>query len=235
MELDIQTKSNLKQLGFEMSEETDQFLENLAPQFGYTSMGYGTTYDDGTKGLLISMDEDHNQYNNGTYMLHKLKDGKLVMEVIVPNNKDRGDLIQKHVDEIVNHVDGMDLSDLQIYDQAEMWGFVLAQAVVKPLTDSIYPNAGTDLQEKVKRARFINLFMPRFLANIAHLYAGDDQMKEEAVNSEPYVLKLMIDSNTDKKDPDIAHPTNSDKAKSNHTEDEPKASEAATDEKKADK
>ena len=40
---------------------------------------------------------------------------------------------------------------------------------------------------------FTNLYMPRTLAHIAHIYAGSETLKEQAVNSDPYLFKLAID------------------------------------------
>lgn len=190
MELPQIAKDNLKQLGYEIEPVESGELFDMVPSIGYEAFGFGTTYEDGSKGVLMTLPEDKNKYNDGIYMLRKLDGGQIVMEVIVPNSKDKGNLIMTLSDDITNHATGLDMSDIEIFDQAELWGFTLANAVVKPLAKSMFP------EDKAKQERFVMLYMPRFLSNIAHMYAGDDKLFEEGVNSEPYVVKMMIDQYT---------------------------------------
>lgn len=190
MEISKQALDNLKQLGYEIHPVTDGELNDLVPRIGYESYGLGTDYDDGTKGVLMHLPENANKYNNGVYMLHKLAGGEIVMEVIVPNDRDKGALVQKFVDQISNHIDGLDTFDLTVFDYTEIFGLVLANSVVKPLAKTLFPD------DKLKQAKFADLYMPRFLSNMAHMYVGDGKLFEEGVNSEPYVVKIMIDNVT---------------------------------------
>ena len=190
MEISKQALDNLKQLGYEIHPVTDGELNDLVPRIGYESYGWGTDYDDGTKGVLMHLPENANKYNNGVYMLHKLAGGEIVMEVIVPNDRDKGALVQKFVDQISNHIDGLDTFDLTVFDYTEIFGLVLANSVVKPLAKTLFPD------DKLKQAKFADLYMPRFLSNMAHMYVGDGKLFEEGVNSEPYVVKIMIDNAT---------------------------------------
>lgn len=190
MEISKQALDNLKQLGYEIHPVTDGELNDLVPRIGYESYGLGTDYDDGTKGVLMHLPENANKYNNGVYMLHKLAGGEIVMEVIVPNDRDKGALVQKFVDQISNHIDGLDTFDLTVFDYTEIFGLVLANSVVKPLAKTLFPD------DKLKQAKFADLYMPRFLSNMAHMYVGDGKLFEEGVNSEPYVVKIMIDNAT---------------------------------------
>lgn len=192
MKLSDKTKEALKKLNYTVTEITSGELHDMAPSLGYESMGYGTTYKDGTTGLLIRFPEPRNKYNNGVYMLHKLEKGEIVLEVIEPNTKDKGNMIMHLVDDISNHIDGMDMFDMQVFDYTEMYGYVIANTVIKPLAKTLFPN------DKVKQEHFTMLYLPRFLANVAYQYTGSDNIYEEGVNSEPYVLKMMIDQETDK-------------------------------------
>lgn len=197
MSLTPEIKSACEQLGYELYETEDTELAYLIKQFGYTPYGYGTTYDGGVKGELMTLPEDKNKYNNGVYMLIRQDDGATVMETIVPNTRDKGDMIQRAVDSVVTHVKGMDMDDFQLFDHAEMWGYIIAETTLKPLAHSLFPN--DTAEHKAKRESFVFLAMPRLLVNTAHLYVGDDFVEEERVNSEPYVIKMMIDQQTDKK------------------------------------
>ena len=190
MEISKQALDNLKQLGYEIHPVTDGELNDLVPSIGYESYGWGTDYDDGTKGVLMHLPDNANKYNNGVYMLHKLAGGEIVMEVIVPNDRDKGALIQQFTDQISNYIDGLDTFDLTVFDYTEIFGLVLANSVVKPLAKTLFPD------NKLKQAKFTDLYMPRFLSNMAHMYVGDGKLFEEGVNSEPYVVKIMIDNAT---------------------------------------
>lgn len=204
MTLTPEVKSACEQLGYELYKTENTLLSTLIKQFGYQPLGYGTTYDNGVQGELMTLPEDINKYNNGVYMLMRQEDGATVMETIVPNNRDKGDMIQRAVDSITTHVKGMDMDDFQLFDHVEMWGYVIAETTLKPLAQSLYPENNTDTPEekalkKAKRERFVLLAMPRVLVNMAHYYTGDDAMvEEERVNSEPYVIKMMIDQETNK-------------------------------------
>lgn len=194
MEITSQIKENIKHLGYEMEPISSGKLYDMVPSLGYESYGIGINYPDGTKGVLMSLPEDKNEYNNGVYILRELPKGEIVMEVIVPNSKDKGDLILKSVDTLTTSYLGMNVEDLQLFDMIEIWGHVIAETTLKPLAKSLFPN------DETKRERFVLLYMPRLLSNAAHMFVGDDTLMEEAVNSEPYVVKMMIDQQTDTSD-----------------------------------
>lgn len=213
MELTPEIKSNCEQLGYEVYPTKDTYLSQLAKQFGYQPLGYGAKHKEGVvsmsegsiEGELITLPEGQNKYNNGVYLFIRQDDGATVMQTIVPNTQDKGDMIQKAVDSITTHIKGMDMEDFQLFDYVEMWGYVIAETTLKPLAKSLYPDDKQDTPEekalkKSKREQFVFLSMPRVLVNTAHYYVGDEQMaEEERVNSEPYVIKMMIDQETDKK------------------------------------
>lgn len=191
MEITAQLKKNIEHLGYEIEPTPNGKLNDMIPQLGYETFGIGINYKDGTKGVLMALPEDKNQYNNGVYILREMTKGEIVMEVIVPNTKDKGNLIMKSVDIIETAVSEMNSEDLQLFDMIEIWGHVIANTTLKPLAKALFPN------DEKKRERFVLLYMPRLLSNTAHMFVGDDQLMEEAVNSEPYVLKMMIDQKTD--------------------------------------
>lgn len=191
IELDKQVIANLQTLKYELEEVTSGELFDMAPSIGYNALGYGTTYKDGTKGILMEPDGDLKIYNNGTYMLHKMQGGEIVMEVINQNTANKGDLIQKISDEITTKINGMDLLNLNTFDFTEIFGNVVADIVIKPLATTLFPD------NPEKQERFALLYLPKFLANTAYLYAGNEHVMEEGVNSEPYVLKMNIDQVTD--------------------------------------
>jgi len=204
MTLAPEITSACKQLGYELYKTENTVLTNLIKQFGYEPLGYGTTYDNGVQGELMTLPEETSKYNNGVYMLIRQEDGATVMETIVPNNRDKGNMIQQAVDAITTQVKGMNMDDFQLFDYVEMWGYVIAETTLKPLAKTLYPDQPNDTSEEkalkqAKRERFVLLAMPRTLVNMAHYYTGDQAMvEEERVNSEPYVIKMMIDQETNK-------------------------------------
>lgn len=190
MELTELIEQNIEHMGYTTEPISGGELYDMVPQLGYESYGVGVTYPDNSKGILMALPEDKNKYNNGVYILRKMPEGEIVMEVIVPNTNDKGDLISKTVDTLVTSYTGIDTEDLQIFDIIEVWGHVIAETTLKPLSKSLFPN------DAEKRERFVLLYMSRLLSNTAHMFVGDDSLLEEAVNSEPYVLKMMIDQGT---------------------------------------
>ena len=191
MKITTQITSNIEHLGYEMEPISSGKLYDMVPSLGYESYDIGINYPDGTKGVLMTLPADKNKYNNGVYILRELSKGEIVMEVVVPNTNDKGDLILKSVDTLKTAYLGMNTEDLQLFDMIEIWGHVIAETTLKPLAKSLFPN------DEAKRERFVLLYMPRLLSNAAHMFIGNDELMEEAVNSEPYVLKMMIDQQTD--------------------------------------
>ena len=191
MKITTQITSNIEHLGYEMEPISSGKLYDMVPSLGYESYDIGINYPDGTKGVLMALPVDKNKYNNGVYILRELSKGEIVMEVVVPNTNDKGDLILKSVDTLKTAYLGMNTEDLQLFDMIEIWGHVIAETTLKPLAKSLFPN------DEAKRERFVLLYMPRLLSNAAHMFIGNDELMEEAVNSEPYVLKMMIDQQTD--------------------------------------
>ncbi len=191
MKITTQITSNIEHLGYEMEPISSGKLYDMVPSLGYESYDIGINYPDGTKGVLMALPADKNKYNNGVYILRELSKGEIVMEVVVPNTNDKGDLILKSVDTLKTAYLGMNTEDLQLFDMIEIWGHVIAETTLKPLAKSLFPN------DEAKRERFVLLYMPRLLSNAAHMFIGNDELMEEAVNSEPYVLKMMIDQQTD--------------------------------------
>ncbi len=54
-------------------------------------------------------------------------------------------------------------------------------------------NNGTYMYHKNKsQQHFTMIYMSRFLAHIAQIHAGDKNIREEAVNSDPYLFKMAM-------------------------------------------
>jgi hypothetical protein len=186
MELNKEILENSKQLGYELKETTEHEYDSAARSIGYEPLGYYNIYDDKSEGILVQLPAGQNKYNNGTYMYHKNNDGQIVLEVVVPNTANKGDLIRHLVGEISTFVENLDTSDLDTYDFAEIYGFVIANTVVKHLASSLFP------EDKKSQQHFTMIYMSRFLAHIAQIHAGDKNIREEAVNSDPYLFKMAM-------------------------------------------
>lgn len=184
---------NCKKLNINLQLLDNPEISTMARSMAYEPSNYGAIYSDGTQGILVKLPEEKNTYNNGVYMLHLAKDTatpdaySYILEVIVPNSNDRSGLIRKTIGDITMMIENLDTSDLDVYDFANIYGTVIANTVVKHLARSLYPD------QKDKQIVFTNLYLSRFLAHTAHIYAGSEQLKEETVNSDPYLFKLAID------------------------------------------
>lgn len=173
-------------------------LINAAKSRGWQSLDYGVDYQDQSKGLLVRLSKENDQYDNGIYLLHQFnpdpKTGKapLMLEVVIPNSRDKSKLIKKTIDQITNFIDGLDTSDLRVFDYNQIFAYVIANAVVKPLAKEYFPG------DLAKRARFQVMYMIRFLSDTASFYGGQDDIQEELINASPYTIKMLIDQYSDK-------------------------------------
>lgn len=192
MEVTNEIEVAIKTLGYTLEPITEGEVYDLVPSLGYESYDVGYHYPDGTTGVLMRLPEKDRQYNNGVYMLRKMTGGEVVMEVIIPNTASKGDLIYQLVNDIVSHIAGLNMEDMTIYNHIEMWGHIISKVSLHPLAQALYPN------DKAKADRFEMLYLPRMLSNMAHIKLADDPPQEEMVDTEPYVLKMMIDQETQK-------------------------------------
>lgn len=142
-----------------------------------------------TRGPLVAMAD--REYNNGIYLLQKEGDTAL-LQVLRPNTKDKSPLITQVIEQLDNAFAQIDVSQLEIYDLTQVYAHVLANQVVKPLAKQFYPH------EKTQQMKYVHLYFSRFLANVARYYAGDIALAEEAVNSEPYLVKTLLNTSKGK-------------------------------------
>ena len=208
MELTKEILENLQTLDLVAEPGEPEFLKQSAINLGYESLKHKVKYKDNSEGLIVQMGEQARKYNNGVYILRHLKDkdgkGSLVLEIVVPNSKSKQNLITRKVDQINTFLDELDTSDLQVYDYAEVLGYVINDWVVKPLAKSLFP--GDSELSKLKRTRFSMLYLSRFMYHSAMINAGTKVINEELVNAEPFTIKQMIEHQTkEKNNKDIAY------------------------------
>ena len=170
---DPQTVSQLLELALSMGYEP--ICEEVDVDGELTLVPYGT--DDA---ILIQLRQDINKYNNGVYFYKQINDA-YVLEVLIPNTADKGPLVHNAVASIENYIATLEVADLDVYDVTKVFSHVLA--------NSVFP------ESELRQRHFVDIYFPRFLANIARYHLGDSQLREETVNTEPFVVKLMIEGN----------------------------------------
>ena len=136
------------------------------------------------RGPLISMIDTTN--NNGIYILRK-EGNAYLLEVIIPNNIDKSTHITNILQTMDNSLNAIDVSDLEVYDLTVVYGHLVVNQVIKPLARALFPD------NELKQSHFVDVYLPRFLANAARYYIGDSSLLEETVNSEPHVVKIMME------------------------------------------
>lgn len=185
-ELYERLSQNLKTLDVTLSEDniSDEEREMIYG-FGYTTVKSPKDKELSTpRGPLIMMLDI--QYNNGIYILHKENDAYM-LEVVKPNDIDKSNLITTITNTMDNLLSQVNVSDLEIYDLTQVYAHLVVNQVIEPLSKHLFPN------NELKQKHFIDLYLPRFMANATRYYIGDSTLKEEAVNSEPHAAKLMIE------------------------------------------
>lgn len=187
MEVTKEIRLACKELGFHVEKYESHRLDSAAKSLGYEPLGYSNTYDDKSEGIIVALPEGKNRFNNGVYMMHQTSNGQILLEVIQASTADKSQLIKHLIGQITTFVENQDTSDLDVYDFAEIYGFVIANTVIKHLAVSLYP------MDVENQKHFTMLYLSRFLAHVAQIHAGDPDIREEAVNSDPYMFKMAID------------------------------------------
>ena len=170
-ELYERLSQNLKTLDVTLSED------NISDEEREMIYGFGYTTVKSPKDI---------QYNNGIYILRK-EDDAYMLEVVKPNDIDKSNLITTITNTMDNLLSQVNVSDLEIYDLTQVYAHLVVNQVIEPLSKHLFPN------NELKQKHFIDLYLPRFMANATRYYIGDSTLKEEAVNSEPHAAKLMIE------------------------------------------
>lgn len=175
-------EKNLKELEIKLVDvELTEHERGVITSFGYAEVEYDKILNT-ERGPLVMIDTVH---NDGIYILRH-EDNVYMLEVVKPNTIDKSTLINKTIQAMDNLLNQVDVVDLEVYDLTRVYSHVLTNQVIKPLAKHMFPT------DELKQHKFINVYLPRFLANMARYYMGDEQLMEEAVNSEPHLVKLMI-------------------------------------------
>lgn len=176
---------NIEKLGLSIVKEMDEWLCDLAQQ-----MGYQLVFNDSNEplctqeGPIVMM--KNREYNNGLYIFRK-DETNYYLQVVKPNTIDKSSLITKVIHQIEDGIRRVSMEDLDAFDLTQIYAHVLVNQVVKTMAKQAFPESAKQQQN------YINVYLPRFLANIARYYLADGALKEEAVNSEPYIVKVMIE------------------------------------------
>lgn len=161
---------------------TEQEL-NVIYSFGYQPVEYKTLLNT-ERGPLVVMGTNH---NDGIYILRR--EGNVYMlEVVRTNTIDKSTLITQTIQSMDNLLNNVSVVDLDVYDLTQIYSHVLTNQVIKPLARHMFP------ENELKQQRFVHIYLPRFLANMARYYMGDEKLMEESVNSDPHLVKMMIDN-----------------------------------------
>lgn len=176
-EVEIDDKDNALHQEILTMSQVMGFLPHKDPaQFTKTRLGLG---------LIITYQDE--TFNNGIYLYIKTQEGTYTLQVLVPNTKNKQPLVRDITGKLINQLASLDTSPLSVYDWTILFNHLLDKTVLTPLAEHHFPNNPLD-QDKFKQ-----IYQSRFLANTARYFAGDQTLDEEMVDTEPYVVKLLID------------------------------------------
>lgn len=179
-------QDNLKELDVELQNRRLEDHELMTIyNFGYTTVEDPEGNEMATtRGPVIMMLDP--QYNNGIYILRN-EDNAYLLEVIKANDIDKSNLITQITQTMDNLLSQVSVGDLEIYDLTQVYAHLVVNQVIEPLSKHLFPD------NELKQKHFIDLYLPRFMANATRYYIGDSSLTEEAVNCEPHAAKLMIE------------------------------------------
>lgn len=174
------------QLNLTLIEAPSELVE-MAEALGYQPteevQGVRTEFGDGL--LVYALQRE---FNDGLYILYKTEDGRYELMVLVANTISKAPLVQKLIHDLDNYVHGQDLHELDAFNLVEVFAFFTANSFVKPIAKGLYPD------DPLKQDQFVHIYYPRFLANVARYYMGDSTLDQEAVVSEPFLVRHILDS-----------------------------------------
>lgn len=123
--------------------------------------------------------------NNGVYIFTIQHDSSISLMVVIPSTVSTGPMVRRVSGDIADAITGLDLPILSMFDKVEVAGHVVADTIITPMMDMLnIPHN--------KRAQFVMIYLPRFMANVAQQYIGSSELKEEVVEMEPHMVKEML-------------------------------------------
>lgn len=140
---------------------------------------------DAESGVIVRNMDD--TVDNGVYAFTVLRSGQAGFLVVIPGTISRAPLVRKVAGDLISVINGVDLPPLTPYDMVEILGHVIPNTFIDMIMESCQI-------PKAYKKQFMNLYMPKFIANIGLYFTGatkedgSPMIYEEVVNMEPMMI-----------------------------------------------
>lgn len=138
---------------------------------------------DAINGVVVTY--KNQESNDGVYIFTIQQDSSISLMVVIPSTVSTGPMVRRVSGDIAGAITGLDLPILSVFDKVEIAGHVVADTIITPMMDML------NIPQN-KRAQFVMIYLPRFMANVAQQYIGSSELKEEIVEMEPHMVKEML-------------------------------------------
>lgn len=164
----------------------------MSKLFNYQPYGETPLFieSDHFEGQALVVEASKQQFDNGIYGYFITETGENRLYILKPNTANRAALVNKMVDKLNTVIATNDPEELDAFNWVEVVSHVLEQSILKPIAQRLFPD------NPLKQKQWSLVYAPRFLGNTARFHNGDSELKEEAVNAEPYAVKAMIEMTT---------------------------------------
>lgn len=202
-------KKALDKMGLPYKEETDIEVKRMNQAHIVQTYGYEVlplTVDltkvdavDAERGIIVR--NANKEVDNGIYVFAILRSGQAGFLVVEPGTISRAPMIRKVSGDLISAVNGVDLPPLMPFDMVEIAGRLLTSTFMKLIIDSCKI-------PKEQAPLFLQLYFPKFLANIGLYFAGavnedgTPQIYEETANMEPMMIWNSIRKGIDNENAD---------------------------------
>lgn len=187
-------KENLKTMGVSYQERPcEETLHNFIKQCGYETHPMivdltNLSTVDADLGVVVS--HENPETNDGVYVFCVLKNHTLGLITVIPNTISKGPMIRQVAGDITTAITGVVTPPLTAFDMIEVTGQVIANTVMKNLMTAFNI-------PKEQESKFICMYLPKFLANVALHYTGAAKdgkpiVNEEIADMEPTQIRQMI-------------------------------------------
>lgn len=202
-------KESLDAMGLPYKEESEDGINrlnqaNIVRTYGYETLPLVVDLKavdemDAELGLIVRNADK--QVDNGVYVFTVLRSGQAGFLVVEPSTISRAPMIRKVSGDLISAVNGVDLPPLMPFDMIEIAGRLLTSTFIKLIMDSC----------KIPKEQahiFMQLYFPKFLANIGLYFAGavnedgTPQIYEETANMEPMMIWNSIQKGLDNENAD---------------------------------
>lgn len=141
-------------------------------------------FDEGLLGIKVN--HINLKRDNGIYYLRIHPDYSKTLVVETPSTISNSKINREIINQINNFISTIDMSDLNAYDFAAIFGEIITDNVTSKFAQNLFKD------DPVNQMQFKDVYLPIFLSDLSKLTIANEVVNEVEVNTKPFLIKQLI-------------------------------------------